>query len=129
MNDDEAIRFLLEENLEGINASVAFVSLYSDAMADFRRDPWPTIQLAIAILLDKPIILAVLPGRKPPPKQDAWTRTRRWTAREAQVRRQAGLLRPGAGLNVIEFVATVMASDRIHYAWTLRWRGQRQLHN
>ena len=68
MNDDEAIRFLLEENLEGINASVAFVSLYSDAMADFRRDPWPTIQLAIAILLDKPIILAVLPGRKPPPK-------------------------------------------------------------
>jgi hypothetical protein len=66
MND--AVREAIERNIEGIDGSVAFVSLYSDGMADFRKDPIPSIQLAIAILLDKPIILALLSGRTPPSK-------------------------------------------------------------
>lgn len=66
MNDE--MRRDLEQNIERITGSEVFLSLYSDRMADFLSDPFPAIQLAIAILLDKPIVVAVLPGRTPPAK-------------------------------------------------------------
>jgi len=56
----------LQENIEKIDGSATFVSLWHPSMADFKKDPWPAIQLAIAILLDKPIVLACLKGRTPP---------------------------------------------------------------
>lgn len=65
---DRSFTEALEQNIARITGSDVFCSLYSDGMADFRKDPWPTIQLAIAILLDKPIIVACLAGRTPPPK-------------------------------------------------------------
>jgi hypothetical protein len=68
MNQEDIFRAAIEHNLEGINGSVAFISLYSDGMKNIRDDPWPAVQLGISILLEKPIILAVLAGRTPPPK-------------------------------------------------------------
>ena len=56
----------LAENIEKITDSAVFVSLWHPSMADFKKEPWPAIQLAIAILQDKPIILAVPEGREPP---------------------------------------------------------------
>lgn len=63
-----SLRGMIERNVEGVSGSSAFVSIYSERMADFADDPLPALQLAIAILLDKPIVLAVLPGREPPAK-------------------------------------------------------------
>lgn len=65
---DDAFDKALEQNIARVSESVVFCDLYSDKMSEFRNDPWPAIQLAIAILLDKPIILAVSPGRTPPAK-------------------------------------------------------------
>jgi hypothetical protein len=56
----------LAENMEKITGSVVFVQMYHPSMADFEKDPWPAIQLAIAILQDKPIIIACPPGRQLP---------------------------------------------------------------
>lgn len=67
MVNDE-FRVALQANIERINGSDVFCTLYSDRMADFESDPWPAIQLAIAILLDKPIIVACMPGREVPTK-------------------------------------------------------------
>lgn len=64
----DEFRVALQANIERIAGSEVFCSLYSESMADFEKDPWPAIQLAIAILLDKPIFLACLPGREPPAK-------------------------------------------------------------
>ncbi len=69
MNEyDQALQAAVRRNMELIGESDVFVSLYSDQMADFLDDPLPAIQLAIAILLDKPIVVACLPGRKPTAK-------------------------------------------------------------
>lgn len=66
--DDKSFNEALEAQIEAISGSAVFCSLYSEGMADFRRDPGPAIQLAIAILLDKPIVVACLAGRMPPRK-------------------------------------------------------------
>jgi hypothetical protein len=68
MNNDEAFKSYLKRQVAGIDGSEVFCQLYSPRMADFLDDPAPAIQLAIAILLDKPIIIAGLPGRKIPAK-------------------------------------------------------------
>ena len=65
---DKRFADALAENIEQITGSTVFVQMYHPSMADFEKDPWPAIQLAIAILLDKPIIIACAPGRKPPEK-------------------------------------------------------------
>lgn len=69
LNPDE-FRVMLQANVEQITGSDCFCSLYSQDMGKFMEDPLPAIQLAIAILLDKPIILAVRPGpdHQPPAK-------------------------------------------------------------
>jgi hypothetical protein len=68
MTDDEAFTRWLEGQAEAISGSEVFCQLYSPHMADFLADPGPAVQLALAILMDKPIIVACLPGRKPPAK-------------------------------------------------------------
>lgn len=65
---DKTFPEALRECIATVAGSEAFVSLYSDEMANFEKDPWPAIELAIAILMDKPICLALLPGREPPVK-------------------------------------------------------------
>lgn len=65
---DKSFKQALAENIEGIAGSAVFLSLFHESMADFGKDPWPAIQLAIAILLDKPILLACPEGRQPPEK-------------------------------------------------------------
>lgn len=64
----QALRDAIQRNVDQISDSAAFVQLYNPAMSDFVREPLPAIQLAIAILLDKPIIIGCLPGREPPEK-------------------------------------------------------------
>lgn len=56
----------LARNIEDITGSSVFVQLFHPSMEAFQKDPWPAIQLAIAILLDKPILIACPPGREPP---------------------------------------------------------------
>ena len=63
---DKSFAEALAENVEKITGSAVFVQIYHPAMADFEKDPWPAIQLAIAILQDKPIIIACPHGRQPP---------------------------------------------------------------
>jgi len=65
---DRSFTEALEENINRITESRVFVQIYHPAMADFVRDPWPAIQLAIAILLDKPIVVACPIGRQVPPR-------------------------------------------------------------
>lgn len=64
----ESLRKAIVENVEGIGGSASFVSLYSDAMKDFVDEPWPAIQLTIALLMEKPIVLLVRPDQHPPAK-------------------------------------------------------------
>ena len=67
MNDrsfDQAVK----ENLEKVGGSDVFVQIFHPAIAEIEKDPWPLFQLALAIYLDKPIVLAVPAGREPPPK-------------------------------------------------------------
>lgn len=64
----QALRDAIQRNVDLINGCGTFVSLYSERMGDFVEGPMPAIQLAIAILLDKPIIVACMPGREPPAK-------------------------------------------------------------
>lgn len=66
MSDDKRFDEALAENIEKITGSAVFVQIYHPSMADFEKDPWPAIQLAIAILLDKPILIACPQGRQPP---------------------------------------------------------------
>ena len=66
LSHNEAFRQALERNVGAIGGSAVFLNLYSPDMSEFLSDPWPAIQLAIAILMDKPIILGVLTGREPP---------------------------------------------------------------
>lgn len=54
------------QNVKGIDASDYFLEFWHESMKDFVDDPTPALQLGIAIMLDKPIILAVLGDRKPP---------------------------------------------------------------
>lgn len=61
---DRTFREAVKDNIEMISGSDVFVNLFNPSMADFEDDPLPAIQLAIAILLDKPIVLAVLRGRE-----------------------------------------------------------------
>lgn len=63
---DKTFEEALAKNIEGIAGSAVFINFYHPSMADFEKDPWPAIQLAIAILLDKPILLACPRGRQPP---------------------------------------------------------------
>ena len=60
----DEFRVSLQANVENITGSEVFCSLFNPSMANFVEDPWPAIQLAIAILLDKPIILAIPTGRE-----------------------------------------------------------------
>lgn len=64
--EDKRFDEALAENIEKISGSAVFLNLYHPSMADFEKDPWPAIQLAIAILLDKRIIIACPRGRQPP---------------------------------------------------------------
>lgn len=65
---DKSFNEALEDNIKNIAGSGVFVNLWEDDMENFREDPWPAIQLAIAIMLNKPIVLCVIPGRTPPEK-------------------------------------------------------------
>lgn len=65
---DKSFIEALRENIEKIDGSAVFLQLYHPSMAEFENDPWPAIQLAIAILLDKPILIACPIGREPPEK-------------------------------------------------------------
>lgn len=67
MNDERVVAYL-KRQVDQIDKSDVFCQLYSPNMADFLDDPAPAIQLALAILMEKPIIIACLPGRRPPAK-------------------------------------------------------------
>ena len=65
----DAFREALGENWDGIESSAHFLQLYHPGMRDdFLDDPWPAIQLGIALLMGKPIIVIVPPGRELPEK-------------------------------------------------------------
>jgi len=64
--NDRSFGEALAENIEAISGSRVFVTLYHPSMAEFEKNPWPAIQLAIAILLDKPIVVACPKGRELP---------------------------------------------------------------
>lgn len=68
---DKTFDKALIERISQVAGSDVFASLYHPSMADFRKDPWPAIELTIAILLDKPIVIGVMPGRKAPAKLEA----------------------------------------------------------
>src|SRR3990167_3693590 len=65
---DRTFTEALRDTISLIIGTEAFVSLWHPNMGDFEDDPWPAIQLAIAILLDKPIIVLAPAGREPPEK-------------------------------------------------------------
>lgn len=58
----------LKENWEGVSQSAIMIQLYAPDMADFVKDPWPAIQLAIAILQNKPILICAKEGQLIPGK-------------------------------------------------------------
>jgi len=64
---DEFTRYI-QGQVDAVGRTDIFCQLYSPNMADFVSDPAPAIQLAIAILQDKPIIIACPTGRVVPPK-------------------------------------------------------------
>jgi hypothetical protein len=68
MNQNDAFREAIQKNIDGIGESDSFCCFYHPNMELFKEDPWPAIQLAIAILMNKPIIVACIPGRVPPKK-------------------------------------------------------------
>lgn len=57
--DNETIKKIIENSKEKIQSSSSFLALYS---AEWKEDPVPLLQLAIAIILDKPIILLAIQG-------------------------------------------------------------------
>lgn len=63
-----AFQKALQENVDMIANSKVMVQIYHDSMQDFLKEPWPVIQLACAIMLDKPIVLLCPEGRKVPSK-------------------------------------------------------------
>lgn len=65
---DKTFKDALRERIAAVTESSVFLQLYSDRMDDFAAYPWPAIELAIAILQDKPIVIGVLPGRTLPAK-------------------------------------------------------------
>jgi hypothetical protein len=56
---NEKLKAAAKENIEKINESAAFISLFNEKMAD---EPLPCLQLGLAMLLDKPIYLLVPEG-------------------------------------------------------------------
>lgn len=54
---------VVKDSGEKIEHSAAYLGLYS---GDWKKDPLPALQLGIAILLDKPIVIVVTDGSTVP---------------------------------------------------------------
>jgi hypothetical protein len=64
----DSFKIALEENIQGITKSAFLMQIYHPSMDNFREEPWPVIQLAIALLQDKPIVLWRVEDRVIPSK-------------------------------------------------------------
>lgn len=61
---DEKFNDALKRTFAAVDSSAVFANLWSQSMEDFVEDPMPAVQLACAIILDKPILLLVATGRE-----------------------------------------------------------------